>query len=128
MTCPRCQGRMHNDHDQGRLNQGGVARVMTDCVKCINCGHRVYPEIQVVLPFSSKMKLPKHEYLMGAKAGRKPSYNELMKKYYSSIRKLRRGDNPASWNAIARLIKTAENVTIVAQTVQVYYEEMAAKK
>lgn len=128
MTCPRCKGRMHHDSDQGRLNQGDVVQTSTDCAKCINCGHRVYPEVEVVLPFNNKMKLPKPEYMKNAKPGRKPSHKELMEKYYTSIRKLRRGDNPASWDAIAKLIKTAENVPIVGRTVQQYFEEMSISK
>lgn len=128
MNCPRCKGRMHTAQDEMRINQGDVAELKAaECVKCVNCGNRVYREQEVALPMSSNMKLPKQPYMQNVKPGRKPSHGELMKKYFTSIRKLRKGNNPASWDAIAKLIKTAENVPIVGRTVQQYYEDLLAK-
>ena len=128
MTCPRCKGFLHSAQDEMRLNHGDVAELSAaDCVKCVNCGHRIYPQIKEALPFDKSMILPKQD-MKGATPGRKPSHTELMGKYYDSIKMMRKGKHPTGWDAIARLIVTAEKVNITGDTVSKYYSEISKER
>ncbi len=121
MTCPRCKGRMFPAQDEMRMDQGDVAELSAaDCIKCVNCGHRIYPQIVPAVPFDNGMILPKQD-MKGSKPGRRLSHVELMQKYYHSIKDMRRPKNLASWDSIARLIATAEGVKITGDTVSRYF-------
>jgi Zn ribbon nucleic-acid-binding protein len=127
MTCPRCKGFLHSAQDEMRLNHGDVAELSAaDCVKCVNCGHRIYPQIKEALPFDKSMVLPKQD-MKGSKPGRRLSHVELIQKYYPSIKDMRKGKNPTSWASIARLIATAENVKITEDTVAKYFKDIHAQ-
>jgi len=124
MTCPRCKGFMHKAQDEMRLDAGDVAELTaSDCVKCANCGHRVYPQIKPAVPFDKSMIPPKQD-MKGSKPGRRLSHVELMQKYYPSLQKMRKGKNPASWDSIALLIATAEGVKITGETVAKCFKEI----
>lgn len=128
MTCPRCKGRMHSAQDEMRLNHGDVAELQAaECLACINCGNRIYPPQKEVIPFDKSMVPPKQD-MKGAIPGRKPSHTELMEKYYDSIKMMRKGKHPTGWDAIARLIVTAEKVNITGDTVAKYYSEISKER
>lgn len=136
MTCPRCNGFLHSAQDEMRLDAGDVAELTaSDCVKCANCGHRIYPQIKPALPMQSSMKLPKQSPRsprgMGkprhVKTGKgyERKHVELMERYYDSITKMRAENPPAKWIDIAKLISVAEKVAIHRQTVSDYYQRMS---
>jgi hypothetical protein len=119
---------MHTAQDEMRLNHGDVAELKAaQCLACINCGNRVYPQIKPALPMRPEMIPPKQD-LKGSAPGRKPSHTELMEKYYDSIKLMRKGKHPTGWDAIARLIVTAEGVKITGDTVAKYFAEMIDRK
>jgi len=129
MTCPRCKGFLHSAHDEMRVNQGDVAELMAaECIKCANCGHRIYKPLETAVPFDKKMITTKPDYMKDVKPGRKPSHGELMQKYYSSIKSMRKGSTPTGWNSIAKLIAVAEGVKITGDTVAKYYNDFSAGK
>ncbi len=124
MTCPRCNGFLHTAQDEMKPDQGDVAELSAaDCIKCVNCGHRIYPQIVPAVPFDKGMILPKQD-MKGSKPGRRLSHVELMQKYYPSIKAMRKGKNPTSWASIASLISTAEGVKITGETVAKYFKEI----
>lgn len=129
MTCPRCKGLLHSAQDEMRVVQGDVIELQAaECIKCANCGHRIYPQIMPALPMHPEMKLPKQEYMAGIKPGRKPAHRPMIEKYYDSIKEMRKGRNCTGWDAISRLITTAEGVPIKGETVRKYYEEIAQSR
>lgn len=118
MTCPRCKVRMHTARDEMTKDQGDVVELTAAaCTKCINCGHRNYPELREVVPFDKSMLTPKQD-LKGGKPGRANQHVDLMRKYYPSIIKMRRGKCKTSWRAIANIIRQADGVRIKPETVE----------
>lgn len=123
--CPKCGGFVIGDVDLGRQESAGAGAkcLITQSIKCVNCGYRTYPEIVPHMVADKQALAPNRlqKYVGGRKAGYDVSPASVVAvQFFDLIVKMRR--KQLGWIPITRHLVELSGQKFCDRSLQRYYE------